>query len=117
MPASWASSRKACPKRLGHWANGFRFPLEKAPSDRRVTTSPGVAKGGVRGGGESVGLLNVAGSQVAHDLEKHDFSTVLKVKTVLPPRRERRFKKPVFLCKSQEIFKNDTFQASPGQSF
>ena len=48
------------------------------------------------------------------DAQKCDFWIVLNVKTVLPPRQERRFQKSVFLRKSQEMFKNDTFQAALG---
>ena len=51
---------------------------------------------------------------MARDLEKHDFATVLKVKTVLAFERERRFQKTLFLRKSQKMFKSDTFEASPG---
>ena len=46
--------------------------------------------------------------------KKHDFLTVLMVKTVLPPGRERRCQKSVFLRKSHKMFKNDTFQAALG---
>ena len=69
-----------------------------------------------------VGLLNVAVSQVARDLEKHDFSTVLKVKSVLPPERERRFQKSVFLRTSQKMSKMTLFKLlilrkmTPGRS-
>ena len=66
------------------------------------------------GGGDLVGLLHVAGSQMARDVEKHDFLTVLTLKTVLPPARQCRFQKAVFLRMVRKMSENDPFQASPG---
>ena len=73
-------------------------------------------KSAVGEGGDLVGLLNVAGSQMARDVEKHDFLTVLRVKTVLPPARECRFQKAVFLRMVRKMSEKATFQASPGHT-